>query len=199
MPDEVELRTDRLTLRAWQPEDRMGFRELNADPRVMEFFPSILSAHESDAVADRIEQMLHEQGWGLWAVEVVGVARFIGLIGLNRADATLGYPVVEVGWRLAAAHWGRGYATEGARAALRYGFHELELDDIVAMTSVGNTRSRRVMSKLGMVHQPGEDFDHPRVPAGSPLVRHVLYRVTRAAFAAPQATAAVFDTVPRST
>lgn len=199
MPEEVALHTERLMLRAWRREDRMAFRELNADPQVMEWFPSILSARESDTLKDRIEHMLDEQGWGLWAVELPGVAPFIGLIGLNRADATLGYPVVEVGWRLAVAHWGRGYATEGARAALAYGFDELELDDIVAMTSIGNVRSRRVMTKLGMVHQTGEDFDHPRVPANSPLVRHVLYRITRAAFAAHQTACDVFDTVPPST
>jgi RimJ/RimL family protein N-acetyltransferase len=199
MPEDVALRTDRLLLRSWRPEDRMAFRELNADPRVMRWFPSTLSARESDAVADHIEEMLAAQGWGLWAVEVVGVAPFIGLIGLNRADETLGYPVVEVGWRLAAAHWGHGYATEGARAAIRYGFEELELEDIVAITSVGSAGSQRVMTKLGMTRQPALDFDHPRLPATSPLVRHMLYRVTRAAFAAHHAALGVFDRVPPST
>jgi 3-dehydroquinate dehydratase/shikimate dehydrogenase len=199
MPEEVALRTERLLLRPWSTEDRRPFAALNADPKVMEWYPSTLTSSESDAVADRIEGMLAEQGWGLWAVEVVGSAPFIGYIGLNRADATLGYPVVEAGWRLAVAHWGHGYATEGARAALRFGFESLGLGAVVAFTSVRNLRSRRVMTKLGMVHQPDADFDHPRLPATSPILRHVLYRITRDEFAARNAASTAFDTVPRTT
>ena len=186
MAETVTLRTERLLLRPWSSEDRGPFAALNADPTVMEWFPSTLTANESDALADRIEGMLADQGWGLWAVEVVGYAPFIGFIGLNRADAILGYPAVEAGWRLAAAHWGHGYATEGARAALRFGFDSLGLEAIVAFTASGNVRSRRVMTKVGMVHGPDEDFDHPRLPPTSPLVRHVLYRITRDSSPAPQ-------------
>lgn len=180
--DGITLRTERLLMRPWRAEDREPFAELNADPRVMEWFPAVLTPSESDALADRIEQLFRHQGWGLWAVEVVGADPFIGFVGLNQADATLGYPCVEVGWRLAAAHWGRGYAPEAALAALRFGFEDLGLEEIVALTSVGNARSRRVMSKLGMTRSPEDDFDHPRLPRSSPLLRHVLYRIGSAAF-----------------
>jgi 3-dehydroquinate dehydratase/shikimate dehydrogenase len=179
MTGEIVLRTTRLLLRRWREEDWTAFAELNADPRVMEWFPSTLTRSESDALADRIAQRLNDQDWGLWAVEVPGIADFIGCIGLNPADDTLGYPSVEVGWRLAASHWGCGYAPEGARAALDYGFRTLALDEIISFTSVGNARSRRVMEKIGMVHQPDEDFEHPHIPPTSPLSRHVLYRRTR--------------------
>ena len=187
MSDDLTLRTERLLLRPWRDEDRATFAALNADPRVMEFFPSTLTAAESDALADRIIALFNEQGWGLWAVEVVGSHPFVGFIGLNKVDAVLGYPSVEIGWRLIQAAWGHGYATEGARAALRFGFDDLALEEIVAMTAVGNTRSRRVMTKLGMTYRADDDFDHPRVPAGSPLRRHALYRIRRAAFAQPAA------------
>ena len=179
MTGEIMLRTTRLLLRRWREDDWPAFAELNADPRVMEWFPSTLTHHESDALADRIAQRLNDQDWGLWAVEVPGVADFIGFIGLNPADGILGYPSVEVGWRLAASHWGYGYAPEGALAALDYGFHALALDEIISFTSTGNARSRRVMEKIGMVHQPDDDFDHPHIPPSSPLSRHVLYRLTR--------------------
>jgi RimJ/RimL family protein N-acetyltransferase len=141
---------------------------------------------ESDALADRITKHMDDQGWGLWAVEVPGIADFIGFVGLSPADDALGYPSVEVGWRLAAPYWGHGYATEGALAALTFGFHELALSEIVSFTSAGNIRSRRVMEKIGMVHRPEEDFDHPRIPQASPLCRHVLYRLTRAAYSTPE-------------
>jgi 3-dehydroquinate dehydratase / shikimate dehydrogenase len=179
----VELRTERLLLRAWQPSDRPAFAALNADPRVMECFPRMLTQRESDDMAERIENLMDEQGWGLWAVEVPGVADFIGFVGLNYADATLGRHVVEVGWRLAAEHWGRGYAPEAARAALAYGFETLGLEEIVAFTATGNAKSRRVMDKIGMTYNPADDFDNPRVPPDSHLLRHVLYRIDRPAFA----------------
>jgi len=155
---------------------------MNADPRAMEWFPRTLSAKESAAIADSIDERLTAQGWGMWAVEVPGVAAFVGFVGLNPAEATLGYPAVEIGWRLAAEHWGRGYATEAANASLAYGFGTLGRDEIVSFTAVGNAKSRRVMEKIGMTHDPGDDFDNPRVPEGSHLVRHVLYRITCGAF-----------------
>jgi 3-dehydroquinate dehydratase/shikimate dehydrogenase len=183
MPDAVTLRTDRLLLRPWRREDRPAFAALNANPEVMEWFPSTLTRDASDAFADVIEERFRNQGWGLWAVEVPGVAPFVGFVGLNAADNTLGYPSVEVGWRLAQPFWGRGYAPEGALAALRFGFERLQLDEIVSFTSVGNANSRRVMSKIGMRHNVEDDFDHPRVAAMSPLLRHVLYRISADAFA----------------
>ncbi|MDB5065328.1 MAG: aroE [Chloroflexi bacterium] len=182
MPGDATLRTERLLLRPWSAGDRAAFAELNADPHVMEWFPSTLSRAESDALAERIEQQMDVHGWGLWAVEVPGIADFIGFVGLSPADGTLGYPSVEVGWRLAPSQWGRGYAPEGALAALRFGFQTLELEEIVSFTSAGNVRSRRVMEKLGMVRRPEEDFDHPRIPLISPLCRHVLYRITHSTF-----------------
>jgi RimJ/RimL family protein N-acetyltransferase len=173
-----ELRTDRLRLRRWCAADREPFAALNADPRVMEHFPALLSREESDARADRIEVHFDQHGFGLWAVEIVGVAPFAGFIGLSipRFEAHF-MPCVEIGWRLAAEHWGRGFATEGARAALAFGFETLRLEEIVSYTATGNLRSRRVMEKLGMTHDPSDDFDHPLLPAGHPLRRHVFYRI----------------------
>jgi 3-dehydroquinate dehydratase/shikimate dehydrogenase len=188
--DPVSIATARLLLRPWRASDREPFAAMNADPRVMEWFPRLMSAQESDAMATAIDGRMSEQGWGLWAVEVPGVAEFIGLIGLNPDEDTLGYPVVEVGWRLTAEHWGRGYAPEGARASLAYGFDTLALEEIVAFTSVGNAKSRRVMEKIGMSHDPDEDFDHPRVPRESSRCRHVIYRISRSAFAQAQAATA---------
>jgi RimJ/RimL family protein N-acetyltransferase len=177
-----ELATERLLLRRWRPEDRDRFAEMNADPRVMEHFPSVLSRAESDALASAIEQHFHEHGFSLWAVEVPGVTSFAGCIGLAiprfQAHFT---PAVEIGWRLAVPYWGRGYATEGARAALAFGFGPMGLREIVSFTTEGNLRSRRVMERLGMTHDPGDDFDHPGLEAGHPLRRHVLYRIMSAA------------------
>lgn len=153
---------------------------MNADPAVMEFFPAPLTRAESDALADRAQAALAQQGWGLWAVEVVGGAAFIGFVGLaeRRFEAHF-TPAVEVGWRLARAHWGRGYATEAGEAALTVGFEDVGLDEIVSFTAVANLRSRRVMERLGMTHDPADDFDHPFLDADDPLRRHVLYRLGR--------------------
>lgn len=173
-----ELRTDRLLLRRWRPEDRAPFARLNADPRVVEFLPGALSREASDALADRIETHFERHGFGLWAVEVPGVAPFAGFIGLVRATFEAPFtPCVEIGWRLAAETWNHGYATEGARAALEFGFRSLQLAEIVSFTTVANLRSRRVMEKLGMTHSTSDDFDHPLLPEGHPLRPHVLYRI----------------------
>jgi RimJ/RimL family protein N-acetyltransferase len=183
MPVPRELRTGRLLLRRWRAEDRDAFAALNADPVVMEHFPAVSSRADSDAAADRIAAHFEKHGFGLWAVEVVGVTPFAGFVGLcvPRFEAHF-TPCVEIGWRLAAAHWNRGYATEGARAALALGFEHLALDEIVSYTVPGNVRSRRVMEKIGMTHEPGGDFDHPLLPAGHPLSRHVLYRIRKDEF-----------------
>jgi RimJ/RimL family protein N-acetyltransferase len=174
-----ELRTDRLTLRRWRAADRSPFAALNADPVAMEFLPTVLTRAESDAFVDRIEAAFDEGGWGLWAVEVTGDGTFAGYVGLwaavFEADFT---PAVEIGWRLAAAQWGRGYAPEAARAALTFGFEQLALDEIVSFTSVHNVRSQRVMQKIGMTTDPREDFDHPSLPDGHRLQRHVLDRIS---------------------
>jgi 3-dehydroquinate dehydratase/shikimate dehydrogenase len=180
--DETTLRTERLLLRPWRPDDRAPFAALNADPRVMEWFPAPMTSADSDAAVDRIENQFRVCGWGLWAVEIPGEDPFIGFVGLNPSEAILGFPSVEIGWRLAAQHWGRGYAPEAAVEALRFAFDDLFLDEIVSFTSVGNAKSRRVMAKIGMTHDPEDDFDHPRLPKTSPLSRHVLYRITAEVF-----------------
>jgi RimJ/RimL family protein N-acetyltransferase len=175
-----ELITARLLLRPWRPEDLAPFAAMNADSRVMEHFPAVYTREESDAAAGRIAAHFAEHEFGLWAVEIQGVAPFAGFIGLNVPSFSAHFtPCVEIGWRLAADFWGRGYATEGARAALQFGFDELRLDEIVSMTVPANQRSWRVMEKLGMTRDAADDFEHPRVPAGHPLQRHVLYRVKR--------------------
>ena len=147
----------------------------------MEFFPSRLSRVESDALADRIQAHFSERGFGLWAIEVPDVAPFIGFAGLSVPRFSARFtPCVEVGWRLAFAHWGHGYATEAARLALGYGFRTLALPEIVSFTSETNHRSRAVMERLGMCRDPADDFDHPALPEGHLLRRHVLYRLDSA-------------------
>ncbi|WP_395088876.1 GNAT family N-acetyltransferase [Armatimonas sp.] len=172
------IKTNRLLLRRWLPSDAVPFAALNADPRVMEFFPSTLTPAESDAMVGRIEAHFDEKGFGLWAVEVPEVAAFIGFIGLSTPRFTAHFtPCIEIGWRLAYEHWGHGYATEGAKAALIFAFNTLKLPEVVAMTAVDNQRSRNVIEKLGMTHSESDDFDHPLLPVGHPLTRHVLYRI----------------------
>jgi ribosomal-protein-alanine N-acetyltransferase len=182
-PARNELRTARLRLRAWRASDRVPFARMNADPRVMEHFPAPLAAAESDALLERIRAHFAARGFGLWAAEVPGGPDFIGFVGLSVPGFEAAFtPCVEVGWRLAAEHWGRGYATEAARAALAFGFGSLGLPEVVSFTVAANERSRRVMERLGMRRDPAEDFDHPSLPAGHPLCRHVLYRIARAAW-----------------
>jgi RimJ/RimL family protein N-acetyltransferase len=172
------LRTERLILRDWCDEDLAPFAALNADPAVMEWFPSVLSRTESDAAAARIRVELAERGFGLWAVEAPGVAPFVGFTGLSVPRFSAHFtPCVEIGWRMAREHWGRGYAPEAARAALAFGSERLGLAEIVTFTATGNARSRRVMEKLGMTYDPADDFDHPSLPPGHRLRRHVLYRI----------------------
>ncbi len=182
MPDLIEFQTERLRLRQWRAADREPFARLNADPRVMEFFPAVLDRAASDAIANRIETLIAERGWGLWAVEVLQTGEFIGFAGLHIPPPELPFsPCVEIGWRLAYEHWGQGYATEAARAALRVGFDVLNLTEIVSFTALGNLRSRAVMQKLGM-HEEAATFEHPLVPVDSPLREHCLYRLSRGAW-----------------
>jgi RimJ/RimL family protein N-acetyltransferase len=175
------LSSARLRLRRWRDEDREPFAALNADPRVMEFFPGTLSRAESDALVDRIEAHFDKHGFGAWAIEVPGVAGFVGFTGLSvpRFEAPF-MPCVEVGWRLPVEHWGKGYASEAARLALSYGFETLDLPEIVSFTAATNRRSTAVMERLGMRRDPADDFDHPALPEGHRLRRHVLYRLSRA-------------------
>ena len=177
-----ELRTARLYLRRWRDSDRKPFSFLNADPFVIEHFPARLSSEESDALAVRIETHFDQHAFGLWAVEIQGAVPFAGYIGLSIPSFEAHFtPCVEIGWRLAREYWGCGYATEGAQAALIFGFEQLRLAEIVSFTVPANLRSRRVMEKLGMSRDPSDDFDHPMLPAGHPLRQHVLYRLARPA------------------
>jgi len=165
-------------MRGWRPEDRAPFAAMNADPVVMEYFPATLSRAESDALVDRIGDAFARHGFGLWALEVAGTGAFIGFTGLIMQTFEAHFtPAVEVGWRLARTAWGHGYASEAARAALAYGFGDAGLDEIVSMTAVTNTRSQAVMRRIGMTRDPADDFDHPKIPATSPIRPHVLYRI----------------------
>lgn len=174
------LETERLVLRAWCDADLDPFAELNADPKVMEHFPGPLTRDESDRVAQRIRDHFARHGFGLFALEAPERAAFIGFVGLSIPGFQAHFtPCVEIGWRLARAHQGQGYATEAARAALDHAFGPLELDEIVSFTIPANRLSERVMRKLGMQRDPSEDFDHPAFPPGHRLRRHVLYRLRR--------------------
>jgi ribosomal-protein-alanine N-acetyltransferase len=174
----VTLSGGRVCLRPWRDEDRGAFAAMNADARVMEFFRSCLSRAESDVMVDHIQRHFNKHSFGLWAIEVPGVAPFIGFTGLSVPAFSAHFmPCVEVGWRLAFEHWGHGYATEAARLALGYAFGTLALSEVVSFTPVANHRSRAVMERLGMRCNPADDFDYPSFPDGHPLRRHVLYRL----------------------
>ena len=165
-------------MRRWVAADAAPFAEMNADPDVMQHFPGTLSRSESDALVEKITTHFDDHGFGLWAVEIPHVSSFSGFVGLSvptfRAHFT---PCVEIGWRLAPAQWGQGYAIEAAQAVVNYGFDVLALKEIVSFTVPANTRSRRVMKGLGMTHAAADDFDHPGLPEGHVVGRHVLYRL----------------------
>jgi RimJ/RimL family protein N-acetyltransferase len=170
--------TSRLIMRRWQERDKAPFASLNADARVMAHFPKPLSREESDYTVERIEARFEERGFGLWALEERSSGRFVGFTGLSMPSFAAQFtPCVEVGWRLAYEFWGQGYALEAARRSLTFAFDELRLQEVVSMTAANNIRSRRVMERLSMTHDPSDDFDHPNIPAGHPVQRHVLYRL----------------------
>jgi RimJ/RimL family protein N-acetyltransferase len=172
------LRTPRLLLREWRASDREPFAALNADPRVMEHFPAPLTRRQSDALARRSQRHFSLHGFGPWAVEVPGVAPFIGFVGLDVPGFEAHFtPCVEIGWRLAAEHWGKGYATEAALASARHAFAAAGIEELVSFTVPANVRSQAVMQRIGMTHDPAGDFDHPRLPPGHRLRRHVLFRL----------------------
>lgn len=174
------IRTERLLLRQWRESDFEPFARLNADPKVMEYFPGLKTREESDHSVHLFSAHIEKCGWGLFAAELAATGEFIGFIGLAEVDFEAEFtPAIEIGWRLAYKHWGKGYATEGALALLHYAFKVLKLEEIVSFTATGNKRSRAVMEKIGMHPDPKGDFDHPKISAGHPLQRHVLYRISR--------------------
>lgn len=180
MRPDVLIETPRLLLRQWRDSDLEPFARLNADSRVMEFFPACLSRGESDRMAAAIRDAMGARGWGLYAAELRDTGEFIGYIGLSvpRFEGHF-TPCVEIGWRLKFEHWNRGLATEGARAVLQHAFTRLDLREVVSFTTAGNLRSRRVMEKIGMTRDADGDFDHPSIEVGHPLRPHVLYRIRR--------------------
>jgi RimJ/RimL family protein N-acetyltransferase len=178
---EFHLETERLLLRGWRAADRPLFAELNSDPAVTEFLGSRLSPAESDDLVERFEKELKERGYCPWAVEEKGEGVFVGFVGLHSVPENLPFaPGVEVGWRLSPRFWGRGYATEAGREALRFGVESLGIEEFVSFTAVRNVRSRRVMERLAMWRDKFGDFEHPALPKGHPLRHHVLYRLRAA-------------------
>ncbi len=174
------LETERLVLRAFTDADRAPFAAMNADPEVMAWMSRRLERAQSDALLARIGDRWAADGFGLWAIERRVDAAFLGFAGLAATSFTAPFtPAIEVGWRLARAAWGHGYATEAGAAALRFGFEVLGVAEIVSFTAGGNVRSRRVMERLGMEHDPADDFDYPLVAADHPVRRQVLYRLRR--------------------
>jgi len=175
-----KIGTERLILRKWRESDREPFARMNSNPEVMEHFPALLSRQESDALLDLAQAHLQRYGFGPWAAELRESQEFIGFISLFIPQFEASFtPCVEIGWRLSSEHWGRGLAIEGARAVVRHGFEVQGLRELVSFTVPGNLRSLRVMQKLGMTHDPRDDFDHPSIAIGHPLRRHVLYRLKR--------------------
>lgn len=179
-----ELRTERVLLREWRDTDRVPYAALNADPEVMRHFPSCLTAEQSDAMIDTIVANFSRRGFGLWAAERLDTGAFIGFVGLSMPGWVTDFtPCVEVGWRLARAHWGNGFAPEAARAALAFAFDHVDLpnDEVVSFTTRENHKSRRVMEKVGLTHDPRRDFDHPLLPDWTERA-HVLYAIDRMAW-----------------
>lgn len=176
----IILETERLILRAWHDDDLELMLDINQDPKVMEYFPSVLGLAETDLLIQKIRKHYDEHGFTLYAVERKDTHEFIGFIGLLSVGFEAKFtPAFEIGWRLSSEHWGQGFAPEGAQAVLDYAFNELDIPEIVSFTTVGNLKSRRVMEKIGLTHNPDDDFEHPKLPDDSPLKRHVLYKLTK--------------------
>lgn len=175
------METDRLNLRQWRQDDIAYFAALNADPKVMAHFPATLTAKQSQQSLTRHKNLIAQNGWGFWATELKNNNVFIGVVGLLKQEENNGIlknPFVEIGWRLAAEHWGKGYAPEAAKKALQFGFEELQLTEVYSFTTLENQNSQRVMTKIGM-HNTQQDFNHPKLPSGHPMERHCLYKITR--------------------
>ncbi|CFQ85845.1 putative acetyl transferase [Yersinia frederiksenii] len=174
----IEVETERLWLRQWLPSDKAPFAALNADQRVMEFFPATLTREESDAMADNYQLLIAQRGWGMWAVELKASRQFVGALGLHIPTAKLPFsPCIEIGWRFAYPFWRQGLATEAALAALEVGFKQLNLAEIVSFTALINLRSQALMARIGMERAP-KSFLHPNVSPDSPLSQHCWYHMS---------------------
>ena len=177
------IETERLYLRQWQASDFATFADMNADPEVMQYFPKLLTPRVSDIIANKCQQLIADNGWGLWAVSLKGDEEnsggFIGFVGLNDTHADMSFaPAVEIAWRLSKEHWGQGYATEAARASLNFAFTELGLEEVVSFTAVINKRSQLIMQRIGMTDTQ-DNFYHPALKSTHPLAEHVLYKISR--------------------
>ncbi len=174
----IYLETDRIVLRDWSGDDLEPFAAMNADERVMEFYPAIIGREDSDALAMRLQQDIDAIGFGLYALEVKSTGNFIGYVGISEVRFPADFaPALEIGWRLSAQSWGHGYATEAARACMAHAFSKFEFPDLVSFTTHRNKKSIAVMERIGMQRNPADDFEHPNLPAGHPLRPHVLYRI----------------------
>lgn len=172
------IETERLILRKWKEEDLEPFSRMNTDVRVMEYYPKLLTFEETKAFIERISRHIEDHGYGLFACELKDTGEFIGYVGLSIPIIETEFtPCVEIGWRLAFHYWGKGYATEAARAVLKFGFEKTELREILSWTVPANVRSRRIMEKIGMIQDEAGGFMHPRMPEDHPLSWHVLYRM----------------------
>lgn len=181
------LETKRLILRAWQKSDVESMFTINQDPKVMEYYPSLQDKAQTQRFIERINQHQNKHGFSLYVVELKSTGEMIGYVGLLRPDFEAHFtPTVEIGWRLASQFWGQGYATEAAKAVLHYAFTQINLTEIVSFTTKDNLKSRRVMQKIGLSHDPKDDFDHPNLDKKNPLCRHVLYRITKQEYLANQ-------------
>lgn len=180
MPSVDVIRTDRLLLRTWRDDDAAPFQALNQDPRVYAYLPGPMSAAQVEGFMQAHNALQRDTGICYLAIEVVESGKLAGFVGLKRHRDTLPFaPCTDIGWRLGAEHWGKGYAMEGAAACLHHGFNRLGLDEIVSFTVPDNLRSRQVMERLGMRRDPDGDFDHPALAPDHRLARHVLYRLAR--------------------
>lgn len=176
----TEIVTARLRMRRWRADDLDAFASINADPIVMQCFPSPLTRQQTEALIDELEQHFDRHGYSQWALEVKNTGELIGFTGLTDVGGQLPFaPATEVAWRLAANAWGRGYAYEAARAAIDFGWGTAGLTEIVSFTAKPNHRSERLMQRLAMTHDPADDFDHPKLPVADRLRPHVLYRIRR--------------------
>ncbi|MFT2109991.1 GNAT family N-acetyltransferase [Marinomonas sp. 2405UD68-3] len=175
----ILLESERLILRQWQESDLEPFAALTSDPLVMQYFPAVLTRAESDALVKKLQNHITQHGWGFWAVELKATSECIGLVGMIHQNGDIpNAPFVEIGWRLSANHWRKGYTLEAARASLDFAFQTLGLNAVYAFTTLDNLPSIGVMEKLGMVNQQ-QDFNHPSLPVDHPMSRHCLYKIER--------------------